>query len=81
VYVFAVIEHANRRIRVLGATARPTADWVAAPQSSSRHTPVGSKVGDRGRGGWFSLGWRRRPGRRLQCGPLSRRWGRGPSRR
>jgi putative transposase len=28
VYVFAVIEHANRRIRVLGATAHPTTDWV-----------------------------------------------------
>jgi transposase InsO family protein len=28
VYVFAVIEHTNRRIRVLGATAHPTADWV-----------------------------------------------------
>jgi putative transposase len=27
-YVFAVIEHASRRIRVLGATARPTASWV-----------------------------------------------------
>ncbi|MEY9962399.1 putative transposase [Streptacidiphilus sp. MAP12-16] len=27
-YVFAVIEHANRRIRILGATTAPTADWT-----------------------------------------------------
>ncbi|GAA0895002.1 hypothetical protein GCM10009574_066330 [Streptomyces asiaticus] len=27
-YIFVVIEHSSRRIRILGATARPTTSWV-----------------------------------------------------
>ncbi|MEV5706392.1 hypothetical protein [Actinoallomurus sp. NPDC052274] len=34
-YVFAVIEHASRRIRILGATAHLTTSWVARPPETS----------------------------------------------
>ncbi len=30
-YILAVIEHASRRIRVLGATAHPSATWLLRP--------------------------------------------------
>ena len=38
VFVLAVIEHHTRRIRVLGATAHPTASWVA--QAARTPDPV-----------------------------------------
>ncbi|GAA3370057.1 hypothetical protein GCM10017744_092280 [Streptomyces antimycoticus] len=38
-YVLAVIAHASRRIRVLGATAHPTSAWVAQAAKEPRHGP------------------------------------------
>ncbi len=36
-YEFAVLEHASRRIRVLVATAHPTASWVTRWVQTCRH--------------------------------------------
>lgn len=37
-YVFAAIEHANRRVRILGAAAHPSASWVV--QAAKSQGPV-----------------------------------------
>jgi putative transposase len=36
-YVLAVIEHATRRIRILGATPHPNASWVARAARKPGH--------------------------------------------
>jgi hypothetical protein len=38
-YILALVEHASRRVRVLGATARPTAAWVTQGRPQPRHGP------------------------------------------
>jgi putative transposase len=41
-YCFAVVEHATRRVHVLGVTANPTAGWVAQ-QARNLMLEVGSQ--------------------------------------
>jgi hypothetical protein len=72
-HVFAVIEHANRRIRILGATTHPTASWVAQAAKNlvmdTRGRRLPGAVPDPGPGREVSRAVRRCPG---GCGDRGR---------